>query len=194
MPSKDSDLKLGTYRRKRRPAVGRESFFQLVTELSDRPDISLEQLSSILNLSVSAIKRLLSRLRKHGVVKGRLGSLGINFHLLSKSPFSCCSAVMLIESDIKRLRELSRSEKNQVYRTEEELLDYLSKTLVKRDPYKGCVVIEAAFIVMGSTEINLILNVHAISTSILFDFARFGVEQTDGIAKVRTLMVAFSVG
>ena len=193
MSSKDSTLASGPRRSQQRAEEDREALFQLCADVFYQPKISLDEVARDLDLSMSVIRRMLGRLRRLGVVQGRLGSLRLNFHLLTKPPFSFCSAVILVESDIKRLRELSRSKDSSEYHSEEELLHFLSNSLPRTDRYKGRLIIEQACIVVGSAEINLVMTAYTLSTNVLFDFSRLAVEQADGVERAQTLMVAFTI-
>lgn len=192
MSSKDSTLASGSRRGQQWAAEDRKALFQLCAAVFYQHKISLDEVACDLDLSMSVIKRMLGRLRRLGVVQGRLGSLRLNFDLLTKPPFSFCSAVILVESDIKRLRELSCSEDAGEYHSEEELLRFLSHSLARTDRYKGRLIIEHGYIVVGSAQINLVMTAYALSTNALFDFTRLAVEQKDGVERAQTLIVAFT--
>lgn len=193
MSSVDSNQKSAMHLGKRRQVTSRETLFELSAKIFYQPQITLDELSSEINLSNSVVKRMLNRLRNNGVVKGRLGSMHLNFHLLAKPPFSYCSANIFVESDIQRLRVLSRNEDSEGHRSEEELLHFLCNVLPRSDSYKGRIVVEKGQIVVGSPQINLVLIAHAVSTHVLFDFSRLAIEQADGVARTQTLMVAFTL-
>ena len=179
--------------RRRRPQAGRVQFFALVAELFYNPSASLEQLSRNLDLSPSAIKRALWHLRRDEVILGRLGSLRLSLAALPKVSDAFCRAVICAESDIQRLKSLRRSRASRPYRTEQELLQWLFADLPRNPPYKGQVIVETAYIVMGAPEFSLMLTVHAVSNEVLFGFATHGVEWAYGVTRTQTLMIAQSI-
>lgn len=179
--------------RKRRAETGREEIFKLVAAVFYQPDASLLQLSKHLELSVSTIKRLLNKLRRLGIFSGRLGTIRCNFGPLRKSPTLCSSALVAADVDVQRLKAISRNDAPAPYRSEEDLLKWICRTLPMADAYNGQIVIETGYIVMGDPEFALIVTVHAISSEALFKFVREGIEFADGISRTRTIMIAHSV-
>ena len=75
---------------------------------------------------------------------------------------------------------------------EKALLGWFCNELPRNDLYKGKIIVESAHIVMGDPQFSLLMTVYAISSSLLCDFARLGVEQVDGIYRTRMLMIEYT--
>ena len=176
----------------RQPPAGRTTVFAFTAELIYEAGKTVAQYGRRLGLSTSTVKRLLTYLRRTGVVHGRLPSLGFDLSLLAKPPLEFCSAVVGVESDLARLKELSRSRTPKAYCTEEELLLWLSNQLARTDSHKGKIIVERGRILMGSAEFTMLLTVHAVSTTALFEFVRRAVETSDAVHRAHTMMSAFA--
>lgn len=176
----------------RQPPAGRDTLFASTAEFFYEQDKTVAQYSRRLGLSTSTMKRIVSYLRLAGVVQGRLPSLHFDLSLLYKEPLGYSSAIVGVESDLERLRELSRSRTQKPYSTEEQLMLWICNHLPRTESYKGKIIVEKGFIVMGSGEFTMIILVHSISSKSLFDFVRLAVERSDGVRRAHTMMVAFA--
>lgn len=194
-PKKTTTVKAAksTTRRRRSP-IGREDVFAVVVALMYHRGKSLEQLSCLLDLSASTIKRVLQQLREAGVISGRLGSLRINLVRLAKPPLSCSSVLVAINVDVKGLSSNDGGTLADRRDDEHNLLTRVCNDLPLTPPYKGQIIVEQGHIVMGHADIGMVIIAHALSSDTLFDFVRLGIEKQKGIRGTQTLMLHRSVG
>ena len=176
----------------RRPKANAEDLFALIALLHYSPTAALAELSQALDLSTSTVKRLLGQLRRRGILRARASGVTLSmFPLVSpSSPF--CGAVVGIDPDIERLRGLGRSKAKATYATEEDLLDHICNVLPRTKDYKGAILVERGHIVMGASDMGMVITLYAVSTRMLFDFVRLAVEKADGVVRTRTMMIAHS--
>lgn len=176
----------------RRPKASAEDLFALIALLHYSPTAALSDLSQALDLSTSTVKRLIGQLRRRGILRARASGVTLSmFPLVSaSSPF--CGAVVGIEPDIERLRGLGHSKAKAAYATEEGLLNHMCNVLPRTKDYEGAVLVERGHIVMGASDMGMLITLYAVSTRVLFDFVRLAVEKADGVVRTRTMMIAHS--
>lgn len=168
--------------------------FSTVAHLFYLPGLSLQELAEILRLSPSSLKRQLRHLRTLGLMEGRLGSMSLSLTGLSSQVFQACSALIAVETDIRLLRRLHKRGSSALpYKDERGLLAWLVSELPMTPVYRGHIIVDAGHIVMGASDFGMLLYLHASCTARLFDFARLGVEQTDGVIRTHTMMLAHTL-
>lgn len=126
------------------------------------------------------------------VPHGRLGSVGLNLTFLPELSPSFCHGLVAAETEPKRIKSPSGSEDLARCDPEKDLLGWLCNALPRNDLYRGKIIVESGHIVMGDQQFSLLMTVYAISSPLLCDFARLGVEQVDGIYRTRTLMIEYT--
>jgi DNA-binding Lrp family transcriptional regulator len=175
-----------------RKKVEDEDLFALAAQLFYRPDASIDQLRRHFELSPVTVKRMLRRFREKKIALGRLGSR-LNLSLLPELSPSFCKAIVAAETDTERLKSLSPRKGPEPHDVERALLNQLCKKLPREERYNGRIIIEEGHIVMGEPQFSLVMLVHGVSTSALFDFCRLGIERVEGVHRTRTLMITYTV-
>ncbi len=189
------DTELDTEQRKsklRRKRVADHEVFALAATLFYQPDASMTQLTSRFRLSPASIKRVMRRLRENRIVHGRLGAVRLNLAFLPELSPSFCHGLVAAETEPKRIKAPPGMEDLARCDPEKALLGWFCNALPINDLYRGKIIVESGHIVMGDPQFSLLMTVYAISSSLLCDFARLGVEQVDGIYRTRTLMIEYT--
>lgn len=178
--------------RLRRKRVADDEVFALTATLFYQPDVSMAQLTSRLRLSSASIKRVMRRLRENRIVHGRLGAVRLNLAFLPELSPSFCHGLVAAETEPKRIKAPPGSEDLARCDPEKALLCWLCNALPSNNLYRGKIIVESGHIVMGDPQFSLLMTVYAISSSLLCDFARLGVEQVDGVYRTRTLVIEYT--
>lgn len=178
--------------RERRIFIGSLDDFRALAYLKENPDAQQEDLVKYLGVSPSTVKRSFLRLKKLGALEFiKKGRKIVHFDRLQGAK----RAFVGVKVDIKTFQEIARGRRGRKralpYRSEEAMLNYISKELIKKQEYKGLVVVEQGAIIMGSDEFGIMLVVVAAADEILFNFVRRHLEMLEGVEGTQTFVTAY---